>query len=716
MADLVGEPLVTVPFSSNPPATDLYYYGALPPSGEALPEPSTLSICTPGDCSPAALALSPDGTRIGMLTQVDGLAVAEIVNVDGTGRHVVWQEEPGGSYGPSYELAFTPDGQSLAIPFYTSDGSGKVMLVDVDTGDTSTFLDGLQGASYLVNPSWSADGTVFAYLDWREVGPGSPPNRVVLMSPEGQRLGEVSAGDIQVMQSAQLSPDGSEVAFVGIDPTVSDTYTELYVVDVTSQVVTELTDSPANEELMPRWSADGNTIAFLQSKGDGTYTLKSVFHEGGTIDTIAPDLDWGFAIPTPSDLPDPDPGDASVEQMAAEYYVDEYGGTPSEALTWLDTQNRADTLGDALGDALPEGFGGLWFDNPTRRIKIALTADTPTGPVETELSRRGLTNDVDLVTVDYTENELRQAQPDIEDSLADLTDDGLVSIGRGVSSNSIEVTVASSATDQQRSRIDEVADSAPVRVTVLRSSEADLTVTPAACTFPHCDPPLRGGVEIASSDDKDDDAHLCTAGFLARGRTDQKPYLLTSGHCMNNFDDDDSRWFAKVPGDDWENIGPNHNPYLWGDDGDVGLISIEADSIWRISALGGRIRPLVYVQHSGTGSTPADASYYIRRVGTNQKGRIICMTGAVGGSSCGTTTNPDVEKKFNAGLFGIGGTKVRHLVEMKDCDPQEGDSGAPLFRKHVAYGSFSGGKDCLQYFEGARRTEDLLNVNVVTRR
>jgi len=111
---------------------------------------------------------------------------------------------------------------------------------------------------------------------------------------------------------------------------------------------------------------------------------------------------------------------------------------------------------------------------------------------------------------------------------------------------------------------------------------------------------------------------------------------------MDNFEDDDSVWGAKFAGAaDYERIGPNHNPYVYGDEGDVG-----------------------------------------------------------------------------GGFLKIGGsTKHKHMGIMKNRNPEDGDGGSPLFRFYVAYGTLVGTRDtCEWVFQGARRAQNSLNVNIVTRR
>jgi hypothetical protein len=51
-----------------------------------------------------------------------------------------------------------------------------------------------------------------------------------------------------------------------------------------------------------------------------------------------------------------------------------------------------------------------------------------------------------------------------------------------------------------------------------------------SCGYPRCDPPLRGGTGIYYANGSSTQA--CTGGFIAKGRADQKLYLITAGHCV----------------------------------------------------------------------------------------------------------------------------------------------------------------------------------------
>jgi hypothetical protein len=161
-----------------------------------------------------------------------------------------------------------------------------------------------------------------------------------------------------------------------------------------------------------------------------------------------------------------------------------------------------------------------------------------------------------------------------------------------------------------------------------------------------------------------------------------------------------------------ELIGPNHNPYIYGDEGDQGLVSISDNSFWHA-----RLRPNVFVRDSRTGSTHRDETYYIRKVGLSDEGRIVCQTGSTSGSSCGRITDLDRTLHKGGTIFHIGSDRVQHLGEMENCRTAEGDSGGPVYRDHVAYGLLVGtGEGCATFYQGIVGAQNNLNVNVITRK
>ena len=82
-----------------------------------------------------------------------------------------------------------------------------------------------------------------------------------LVDPDGSHLRRIEV-DTWV-EYPSFSPDGTRIAFMGA---LGSNY-ELYVADLASGEVRQLTDSPGHDA-WPAWSPDGSTIAFTSVRDD----------------------------------------------------------------------------------------------------------------------------------------------------------------------------------------------------------------------------------------------------------------------------------------------------------------------------------------------------------------------------------------------------------------------------------------------------------------
>ena len=390
--------------------------------------------------------------------------------------------------------------------------------------------------------------------------------------------------------------------------------------------------------------------------------------------------------------------DPAVTQIAAEAYVEDHGGDIETARRWMQTQDLANNvddgdLGDAVFDASPAYYGGIWFDNARRRMIVDLTAGASVEAVRDVIDARGLAGATEYRTIQYTQRELELAQPPLEDELADLVAAGLVGLARVSSRNAIEIEVASGATAAQRARVDAAAAGAPVRVFVTEVASPTLGDEELRCRFPDCDLPLRGGVRIVGLAGGE-----CTSGFLARSRSDRKLYTMTAAHCM---DEGNTGWVITNTTGMRIGIGINHS-VIEHDQGDVGLIAI-ADRIL------GDVRPWVFVTKSKTaGAVQTTRNPHYRIIGSsrNREGAYVCFNGRTSGARCGEIEK--VNTTFNG---------HKNMVRIALCS-DEGDSGAPFFKGGRAFGILAGRrrnvfKQCVgAFYTGARIAEDHLNVTI----
>ena len=196
----------------------------------------------------------------------------------------------GGSFGGSFDPAWSPDGSKIAFTSYSTDlvigdtNSAKDVFVKTLAGGAiqriSTDSAGLQvnGSSY--KPEWSPDGTKIAFASESSgLVPGDTNNGTdlfvkVLASGAIERVSTGSAG-LQAdggSFSPAWSPDGNKIAFVSgatnLVPSDTNGVVDVFMKNLTTSAVervsTAANGGQADAEAYdrPSWSPDGTKIAF----------------------------------------------------------------------------------------------------------------------------------------------------------------------------------------------------------------------------------------------------------------------------------------------------------------------------------------------------------------------------------------------------------------------------------------------------------------------
>ena len=175
-----------------------------------------------------------------------------VMDVDGS--NVV--RVAGDPRGPEFDGAWSPDGERVAYRDSTR-GINEDDEIFVARADGSERVNITNHPANDWGPDWSPDGGTIVFNSDREGG----PLRGFLMETDGSNLREI---DIDVwFEYPAFSPDGSRIAFESHD---GNDY-EIYVVELASLSVRQLTDSPGNDS-WPAWSPDGSTIAFTTERDD----------------------------------------------------------------------------------------------------------------------------------------------------------------------------------------------------------------------------------------------------------------------------------------------------------------------------------------------------------------------------------------------------------------------------------------------------------------
>ncbi len=178
-----------------------------------------------------------------------------------------------------HDLAWAPDGKRIA---FLSDAAthGQLQLFVADAaGGPAKQLTHVKG--YLASPGWSPDGKTIALLFTenapRAAGPleaETPDEGVVsesffeerlsLVDPATSRVRQISPADMYVYEF-DWAPDGKQLAVIGAHGNGDDNWyiAGLFAIDATTGEMRDIVAKPGMQIADPRWSPDGQTIAFI---------------------------------------------------------------------------------------------------------------------------------------------------------------------------------------------------------------------------------------------------------------------------------------------------------------------------------------------------------------------------------------------------------------------------------------------------------------------
>ncbi len=160
--------------------------------------------------------------------------------------------------------ALSPDGRYLAFLSERSLVSIDLYIADVRTGEelhrlTSTATDPHYSSIQFIASSgaWDAESRRLAIAT---VTSGRPA-LAIFDAESGDRVRELEMAGLDEIFNPTWSPDGRAICITGMQQGLTD----LYVVDVASGAVKQLTHDPYTD-LQPAWSPDGQSIAFATDR------------------------------------------------------------------------------------------------------------------------------------------------------------------------------------------------------------------------------------------------------------------------------------------------------------------------------------------------------------------------------------------------------------------------------------------------------------------
>jgi Tol biopolymer transport system component len=156
----------------------------------------------------------------------------------------------------SHFLAWTTDGKNAYLKVDTlgntrivsSDKKGKLKKVDIT------------GWTYDLSMMPGSSGFVFTFS--RGLGSGS---EMTLSQQNGRDFQQLLADHFNYLSFARYSPDGKQIAFIKIpDSQTPFTVGELWVVDADGSNAHKVADADAGHGYAANWSPDGKSIAFVK--------------------------------------------------------------------------------------------------------------------------------------------------------------------------------------------------------------------------------------------------------------------------------------------------------------------------------------------------------------------------------------------------------------------------------------------------------------------
>jgi Tol biopolymer transport system component/heme/copper-type cytochrome/quinol oxidase subunit 2 len=150
---------------------------------------------------------------------------------------------------------WSPDRRQIAF-VSNRDEDFALYIMDADGGNPYRVTD--ESVSFVANPTWSPDGRSIAF---ESVGERDPAIFVVNLS--GGDAQQVSRSNSESTEP-DWSPDGSRIAYTGLD---DNSVFQIFTMSPNGGNSTQLSIDREGDVRLPRWSPDGQYLAFVNEAG-----------------------------------------------------------------------------------------------------------------------------------------------------------------------------------------------------------------------------------------------------------------------------------------------------------------------------------------------------------------------------------------------------------------------------------------------------------------
>lgn len=196
--------------------------------------------------------------------KVDSLRNARVIRADTNGKQKETEISPW-----MYDLSTQPNGSDFTFTFSRGLGYGSELHLTQDEARSAQPLY-TDLYNYISFARWSPDGSQIAFIKIPDSQIPFTVGELWVMNADGSKARKLADADAGHGYAANWSPDGKNIAFV-VRENAADEHanqssdsliSNIYVIEVASGELIQITHLTEGHVETPSWSPDGNTLGF----------------------------------------------------------------------------------------------------------------------------------------------------------------------------------------------------------------------------------------------------------------------------------------------------------------------------------------------------------------------------------------------------------------------------------------------------------------------